>query len=454
MSYLETNSTESALPANTVFTGRSTRVDAKYITLQISIITDQSGILEVYHSHDGKIYNKYDDVVTINEGSKHVQFSIKGSYLFVKYTNGNTNQNKLSLHSKLSIQPRENMSVQLDYHDDSVSIPNLEQALTQINGETYQNILMNGKNINNIVESVKMSNNKINVIDVSNNELLTSINDKTIDTSNINGSVTVLNPVSSVSVSNFPATQPISGSVSANITNASIPVTGTFYQATQPISGSVSANITNASIPVTGTFYQATQPISGSVSANITNASIPVTGTFYQATQPISGSVSANITNESIPVTGTFYQATQPISGSVSANITNASIPVTGTFYQAIQPVSFSNSAVNMATYSVAEALTAYTGGTIRDLSSIIGSNYSTCYNIRFCVHVTGTGGSTVNCTYFGSVDNTNWGFMEQSRAPCIPFGPSITLDRLNVRYIRLYANTSATYTMTIMWNY
>ena len=350
MSYLETNSTESALPANTVFTGRSTRVDAKYITLQISIITDQSGILEVYHSHDGKIYNKYDDVVTINEGSKHVQFSIKGSYLFVKYTNGNTNQNKLSLHSKLSIQPRENMSVQLDYHDDSVSIPNLEQALTQINGETYQNILMNGKNINNIVESVKMSNNKINVIDVSNNELLTSINDKTIDTSNINGSVTVLNPVSSVSVSNFPATQ--------------------------------------------------------------------------------------------------------PISGSVSANITNASIPVTGTFYQAIQPVSFSNSAVNMATYSVAEALTAYTGGTIRDLSSIIGSNYSTCYNIRFCVHVTGTGGSTVNCTYFGSVDNTNWGFMEQSRAPCIPFGPSITLDRLNVRYIRLYANTSATYTMTIMWNY
>lgn len=67
-------------------------------------------------------------------------------------------------------------------------------------------------------------------------------------------------PASSVAVTNFPASQA---------------VTGTFYQATQPVSG---------------TFWQATQPVSG---------------TFWQATQPVSG---------------TFWQATQPISGTVTIN--------------------------------------------------------------------------------------------------------------------------------------
>ncbi len=82
-------------------------------------------------------------------------------------------------------------------------------------------------------------------------------------TSTLNGAKQSLD----VNVSNFPATQPVSGSVS--VSN---------FPATQPVSGSVSANITNSSIPVTGTFFQTTQPVSGSVSANITNSSIPVSG--------------------------------------------------------------------------------------------------------------------------------------------------------------------------------
>lgn len=44
----------------------------------------------------------------------------------------------------------------------------------------------------------------------------------------------------------------------------------------------LSVNVSNSSVPVTGTFWQANQPVS------ISNASLAVTGTFWQATQPIS----------------------------------------------------------------------------------------------------------------------------------------------------------------------
>jgi len=186
------------------------------------------------------------------------------------------------------------------------------------------------------------------------------------------------NNPTSIEVSNFPATQPVSIS-------GTVPVSGTFWQNTQPISGSISNSFTldtttqstntkldtihndldgltfdgssnlnvkvnNASIPVTGTFWQNTQPVSIS-------GTVPVSGTFWQNTQPISGSISNSFTldtttqstntkldtihndldgltfdgssnlnvivnNASIPVTGTFWQNTQPISGSISNSFT------------------------------------------------------------------------------------------------------------------------------------
>jgi hypothetical protein len=72
-----------------------------------------------------------------------------------------------------------------------------------------------------------------------------------------------------------------------------------------------------SAIPVSGTFYQATQPISGTVTANagtgtmnvsVQNASLAVTGTFYQATQPVSGTVTANISGS---ISNTSFIATQ-----------------------------------------------------------------------------------------------------------------------------------------------
>jgi len=62
----------------------------------------------------------------------------------------------------------------------------------------------------------------------------------------------------------------------------------------QVISGSVSVANFPSSQPVTGAFFQTTQPVSGSVSVSNFPSSQAVTGTFFQATQPVSGSVSVS----------------------------------------------------------------------------------------------------------------------------------------------------------------
>lgn len=154
-----------------------------------------------------------------------------------------------------------------------------------------------------------------------------------------------------VTVGNFPATQPVSGSFWQNTQPVSLasmpttPVTGSFWQATQPVSGS----FWQATQPVSGTFWPATQPVSGSVSISnfptsqsvyVTNpttttitGTVPVSGSFWQTTQPVS--IASMPTT---PVTGSFFQATQPVS--VASMPTT---PVTGTFFQATQPVSIAS---------------------------------------------------------------------------------------------------------------
>ena len=141
-----------------------------------------------------------------------------------------------------------------------------------------------------------------------------------------------------VTVGNFPATQPISGTVSVSGT---VPVSGTFYQTTQPVSIA-----TMPSTPVTGTFWQTTQPVSlASLPALATGANTigAISNTSFAATQ--SGTWNVGVTG-SVGVTGTFWQATQPVSGTFWQTTQPVSIasmpstPVTGTFWQATQPVS------------------------------------------------------------------------------------------------------------------
>jgi hypothetical protein len=171
---------------------------------------------------------------------------------------------------------------------------------------------------------------------------------------------------SSVSISNFPATQPVSGTIA--FSNTSIEVSGTVaFSNTSiqvssmpnlnantdsvtivpngdslPISGSVSVSNFPATQPISGSVsvsnFPATQPVSGSVSVSnfpatqpVSIAStVPVSGTFFQETQPVSGSVSVSnfpatqpvSIASTVPVSGTFFQETQPISGSISNSFT------------------------------------------------------------------------------------------------------------------------------------
>ena len=89
---------------------------------------------------------------------------------------------------------------------------------------------------------------------------------------------------------------------------------------TQPVSGSISVSNFPATQAVTGTFWQATQPISGTVTAN-TGLSQPLTDTQLRATAvPVSGPLTdTQLRATAVPVSGTFWQATQPISGTVTA---------------------------------------------------------------------------------------------------------------------------------------
>lgn len=56
---------------------------------------------------------------------------------------------------------------------------------------------------------------------------------------------------------------------------------------------------------------------SAKMQTNITNASLPVTGTFFQSTQPVSGT----FWQTTQPVSGTFWQTTQPVSQSGTWNV-------------------------------------------------------------------------------------------------------------------------------------
>lgn len=113
-------------------------------------------------------------------------------------------------------------------------------------------------------------------------------------------------PISgSVSVSNFPATQAVSGTVGVS---GSVAVTGTFFQVTQPVSATSLPLPTGASTETTlgtrladstftmrvNTQGQKAMAASTPVVLASDQSSLPVTGTFFQATQPVSGTTTGN----------------------------------------------------------------------------------------------------------------------------------------------------------------
>jgi hypothetical protein len=104
---------------------------------------------------------------------------------------------------------------------------------------------------------------------------------------------------------------PIQGAVSIG-TDGTVSLSATTLSALENITvgGSVSISNFPATQAVTGTFWQTTQPVSIA-----TMPTTPVTGTFWQATQPVSGTVTIQDGGNTITVDGT-----------VNANVTFPSI--------------------------------------------------------------------------------------------------------------------------------
>jgi hypothetical protein len=203
-------------------------------------------------------------------------------------------------------------------------------------------------------------------------------------------------PVSgSVSVSNFPGTQPVSAASLPLPSGAAQEHTGAasyhsvrltdgsaFYAASggggstlataskgttaagSPTSSNVDANTqaldvkVNGTVSVSGTFWQATQPVSG---------------TFWQATQPVSAASlplpSGAATAAKQPALGTAGSAStdvlsvQGIASMTALKVDGSAVtqPVSGTFWQATQPVS---GTFWQATQPVSGTVTANQGGT------------------------------------------------------------------------------------------
>lgn len=109
-----------------------------------------------------------------------------------------------------------------------------------------------------------------------------------------------------------------------------------------PVSGTVSVGNFPATQPVSGTFYQATQPVSIGSTVNVNTGftqaltdtqlratSVPVSGTFYQATQPVSIAGTPNVNTGLVQaLTDTQLRATPvPVSfsaGSITGTISTA----------------------------------------------------------------------------------------------------------------------------------
>jgi hypothetical protein len=166
------------------------------------------------------------------------------------------------------------------------------------------------------------------------------------------------------------------GTFQTNITNASLPVTGTFFQTTQPVSMA-----TAPTTPVTGTFFQATQPVSGTVS---------VSNTAFQAT-------TATTTAAPTYTTGTTNPLSTTVTGNLRVDGSSVTQPVSGTFFQATQPVSLATNTPTLQSGST----TAVTQATAANLNATVVGNGT------FAVQNTAalpTGANTI-----GAISNTTF---------------------------------------------
>lgn len=124
----------------------------------------------------------------------------------------------------------------------------------------------------------------------------------------------------------------VAGSMSVSNLPASYPVTGDFFPETQPVSGSVSVSNFPGSQAVTGDFYPATQPVSG---------------TFWPDTQPVSGPVTDDqLRATAVPVS----MVSVPLPSGASTSASQATLEsLIDTLQELIQRLAPLGSAINIA---------------------------------------------------------------------------------------------------------
>ena len=207
---------------------------------------------------------------------------------------------------------------------------------------------------------------------------------------------------------------PIQGAVSIG-TDGTVSLSANTLSALENItvSGSVSVSNFPATQAVTGTFWQTTQPVSIA-----TMPTTPVTGTFWQATQPVSGTVTIQDGGNTITVDGTVtanvtFPTTQQVSGTVALDsaslsaLENINATVSGT----VSIGSDGTVSLSAATLSALENINATVSGTVE-----LGSTTLTALEN---VGVTGT--VELGATTLSALENIN--------ATISDGGGSITVD-------------------------
>jgi hypothetical protein len=159
-------------------------------------------------------------------------------------------------------------------------------------------------------------------------------------------------------ISNFPATQVVSGTVSVLNFPATQAVTGTFYQATQPISA--------ASLPLpTGASTAANQTTAIGHLANISSQTADVSGAIVADGDPANGNF---VQIAGVDGSGNAQALKTTTGGLLEINVLSApTTAVTGTFWQATQPVSLAS--VPLATNAATAAYQASIDATLTSLN-------------------------------------------------------------------------------------
>jgi hypothetical protein len=156
----------------------------------------------------------------------------------------------------------------------------------------------------------------------------------------------------SVNVGNFPATQTVSGSVTATLSQG-----GSAVSTSNPIFAQITnlPSVQAISGAVTVSNFPATQAISASALPLPAGAAQDATltarlGTLGQKAMAASAPVTIASDQPALPVSGTFFQATQPVSGSVSVSNFPATQAVSGTVTANLGTLNGAGTASNQAT--------------------------------------------------------------------------------------------------------